>query len=142
MKHIIFLLVISLAISCTTASKTAQKEEIDKFSWLNGTWTGIGYQSPTDTNWKIRMSYNETTGSFAINYPSLNCSGNWKLQSSKPNKIVFTEYITKGKQNCDNEVKVVLSHIDDEYINIAYFMPGRYNGVVAYGVLRKAGIDL
>jgi hypothetical protein len=142
MKYFIFLLAITLTIGCTTTSKITEKQEINDLSWLNGTWTGVGYQSPTNSNWKVRMSYDKNTNKFSINYPSLNCSGKWKLQSNETNKITFTEYITKGKQNCDNEVKVVLSRIDDEYVNIAYFLPGQYDGVVAYGVLRKVEMNL
>jgi hypothetical protein len=106
--------------------------------WLGGDWQGIGYQAPTDTHWPIELTYDQGSKMLQVNYPSLSCSGHWELVETKEGYAEFVERITTGQQNCDNNVKVVVTRIDEEYISIAYFLPDLYDGVVAYSVLRKA----
>ena len=105
--------------------------------WLEGTWHGIGYQAPTNSAWKIDLDYD--TKSFNISYPSLNCSGHWELLEYKNNRAIFVEKITEGVENCDNNVKVVVNYIDDNFISVAYFLPRILDDVVASGVLKKTG---
>ncbi len=46
--------------------------------WINGIWTGIGYQ-PEGAIWTIKLTADESKNEFLIEYPSLNSSGIWKL---------------------------------------------------------------
>jgi hypothetical protein len=109
--------------------------------WLGGNWQGIGYQAPTDTHWPIELTYDQESKLLQVNYPSLSCSGHWELVETKEGYAEFVERITAGQQNCDNNVKVVVTRIDEEYISIAYFLPDLYDGVVAYSVLRKMKVQ-
>ena len=47
------------------------------------------------------------------------------------------EKITEGVDNCDNNVKVVVNYVDENYISIAYFIPLIFDNVVAYSVLKR-----
>jgi hypothetical protein len=105
--------------------------------WINGTWQGIGYQAPTNTAWKIDLKYDVKSESFSINYPSLNCSGQWELIESENNRLVFVERITTGLDKCDNNVKVIVNYVEGSYISVAYFLPDVYDDVVASAVLKK-----
>lgn len=111
---------------------------IDKnISWLDGTWTGVGYQSPTNTTWDIKLNYEDKGKNISIGYPTLNCSGQWELQDYEKNRAVFIERITKGVNNCDNNVTVIVTKVSEYYISVAYFLPDLYDGVVAYSILKK-----
>jgi len=105
--------------------------------WINGTWEGIGYQTPTNSAWKIDLEYDAKSESFSIHYPSLNCSGEWELLESENNRLVFVERITTGLDKCDNNVKVIVNYVEASYINVAYFLPDVYDNVVASAVLKK-----
>lgn len=106
-------------------------------SWLYGHWEGIGYQAPTNSAWNIDLKCLKEKNSFSINYPSLYCNGHWELLESEINRLVFVERITEGLDKCDNNVKVVVTYIDNQYISVAYFLPDYYDNVVASGVLKK-----
>lgn len=134
--NIIFVCVLANAALAQSGGTTEAQSDND-LSWLNGGWAGVGYQAPTNTHWDIELSYDAGRNKFKINYPTLNCSGKWEVKSIEPNKVQLTEYIQKGKSNCDNVVQVVVTHISAEYISVAYFLPNLYDGVVAYAVLRR-----
>ncbi|MBR9920690.1 MAG: hypothetical protein GYB31_07600 [Bacteroidetes bacterium] len=121
-----------LLISLFATSLNAQE-----IPWLKGSWHGIGYQAPTDSNWEIVLKYDEDIGNLNVSYPSLECGGSWKLVESREGYAEFVEQITEGTENCDNSVKVVVTQIDDEFISVAYFLPEYFDGVVAYSVMRK-----
>lgn len=105
--------------------------------WLFGSWEGVGYQSPTNSTWRIELNYDILNKSFSINYPSLECSGNWQLLEAKDNRLVFVEQITDGQDKCDNNVKVIVNYVDEDYISVAYFLPKQIDNVVAFSVMKR-----
>ena len=127
------LLTLCFSLLFITANLFAQEVP----SWLHGTWEGVGYQSPTNSAWRIELNYNATKQTFAISYPSLECSGNWKLLESDENRLIFVEQITEGIDNCDNNVKVIVNFVDEDYISVAYFIPKLIDNVVAYSVMKR-----
>ncbi|KAA3620751.1 MAG: hypothetical protein DWQ02_28855 [Bacteroidetes bacterium] len=112
-------------------------QEVPK--WIHGSWQGVGYQSPTNSAWEIDLKYDAENNRFSINYPSLGCSGHWKLLESETNRIVLVEQITDGMDKCDNNVKVIVNYVDEEYISVSYFLPKLIDNVVAYSVLKRKG---
>lgn len=121
------------SLLCITSSVFAQEVP----GWLHGSWEGIGYQAPTNSAWQIELNYDGQNNSFSINYPGLECSGNWQLLESKGNRLVFVEQITDGKDKCDNNVKVIVNYVDEDYISVAYFLPEHIDNVVAHSVMKR-----
>src|SRR5215212_5788544 len=60
--------------------------------WLRGEWSGTGYQSDTDTTWAMKLTAKGR--SYSVEYPSLECSGSWRLLSLSRARAVFRETIT------------------------------------------------
>ena len=116
-------------------SITSLAQDVPK--WLHGSWEGVGYQSPTNSAWEINLQYDAKKEIFSISYPSLGCSGNWKLLEAEENRLVFVEQITEGLDKCDNNVKVIVNYVDKEYISVSYFIPKLIDNVVAYSVLKR-----
>ena len=111
----------------------------ESLNWLNGHWEGVGYQPPTNTSWDVVLDFDPTANSIKIQYPTLSCSGEWQLKKSSKGRAEFIEKIQLGTEKCDQDVKVIVQQIDDCYISVTYFLPGRYDGVVANAVLNRCG---
>ena len=126
---------IALVVFVLLLPNFCRSQEIPE--WSNGVWEGVGYQAPTNSTWRIDLSYDKSKDSISIGYPSLNCSGHWELLDARENRLVFVEKITEGVDNCDNNVKVVVNYVDENYISIAYFIPLIFDNVVAYSVLKR-----
>jgi hypothetical protein len=86
-------------------------------AWLEGLWTGQGYQSikradrapgadDYESNWSIALTVEQ--GAFKIDYPSLGCGGHWSRVLGNDREIVFTENITYGRERCIDKGKVTL----------------------------------
>lgn len=113
----------------------------DFLGWMAGNWKGTGYQVPTDTTWPIDMTYNSSTQTISVKYPTLNCSGKWKFVKTKGKRAEFVELIEEGQENCDNQVRVIVTYVDEDFISVAYFIPWYSDDVVAHSVLRRqAGV--
>jgi uncharacterized protein YprB with RNaseH-like and TPR domain len=125
----------TFCLSLLVISSSLFAQEVPR--WLHGSWEGVGYQSPTNSAWQIELTYDAVNKSFAINYPSLECSGGWKLLEAKANRLVFVEIITDGLDKCDNNVKVIVNYVDEDYISVAYFLPRQIDNVVAYSVMKR-----
>src|SRR5436190_18486836 len=109
-----------------------------KIKWLQGTWTGTGYQ-PNALNqqlWPINMSYGKEKNSFTISYSSFPCNGYWEFVKGNDNRAEFIERITNGTDKCANNLKVIVTIIDETHIGVAYMYSGA-SDVDAFGVLTK-----
>lgn len=126
---------LTLCLSFIFISTNLCAQEVPK--WIHGSWEGVGYQSPTNSAWKIELHCDTAKNNFSINYPSLECSGHWKLLESETNRIVLVEQITEGQDKCDNNVKVIVNYVDEQYISVSYFLPKYIDNVVAYSVLKR-----
>lgn len=136
MKRTIFIFTVILLLTASLNESYAQKR---KTKWLDGTWTGLGFQSNalSQNVWPIKLTYDYKSGSFVINYKSFPCSGYWKLQDASRHKAGFIEYITDGKDRCQDGNLVIVTKIDEEYITVSYFAPEYFDGVIAYSTLRR-----
>jgi len=103
----------------------------DELAWLKGEWRGIGYQIDEQT-WPVVLRCDGKR--VLVQYPSLECSGSWELQSVQNYRVRFQELILDGKDNCNEVVQIVVNKVDERHVSIAYFLPG-YPDVVAYAVL-------
>ena len=131
MKKTIFVLILLLSFSWIYAQdNSAQK----KINWLEGSWEGKGYQIDGQS-WQVDFSHADKK--FTISYPSLGCSGWWKITESGKGRIVFIENLTV-KSICDQGDKVVVTKIDDKNISVAWFIPETFGDqVVGFSVLHK-----
>jgi hypothetical protein len=123
-------IIILFLILFFSLSLSAQKE----LEWLNGTWTGKGYQVD-DQTWSIEFKYDNERGVSYIQYPSMNCHGQWKYVKKDDCVYIFLEKISHGE--CDNDIHVYVTRIDNDHLSVAYFLPNVMEGVVAYSVLTR-----
>ncbi len=119
-----------------SSSKSKTVPPKDTLIWLAGEWKGIGYQVDGAT-WDIVLSKDSASGKVTISYPTLGCSGSWNFVSSGCGQAVYQENIAEGVGTCDQGAIVTISRIKEGYINIAYFLPGTPEKLIAYSVLRK-----
>jgi hypothetical protein len=103
-------------------------------NWLEGKWKGTGYQIDGKT-WSIEFS--KETNTLNISYPSLGCSGNWKITKSKGNRAELEETITTGTDKCDQGCKIVVLKISAEEIAVVYYLPAYQKNSIANAVLLK-----
>jgi uncharacterized caspase-like protein len=98
-------------------------------AWLEGLWTGQGYQSikradrapgadDYESNWSIALTVEQ--GAFKIDYPSLGCGGHWSRVLGNDREIVFTENITYGRERCIDKGKVTLGLVSRGALSFTY----------------------
>jgi len=104
--------------------------------WLNGMWTGKGFQPNMKDVWSVKFTYNEKGNSAIIKYPSLGCEGEWEMIENRGNQVVFIEKINIGKSKCVDGSKIIVSKIDNNYINVTW-VSSQISGVDAYATLTK-----
>ena len=104
--------------------------------WLEGKWTGVGYQPVGNSTWDIELNYSMTEKFTDINYPSLKCSGKWALTFSNNNRAEFIEQITEGTDRCVELSRIVVTKIDDEYVQVSWFSE-HFEGIDAVVTLRN-----
>ena len=124
-NHILIIILIVLNINSISA-KSAK--------WLNGKWQGTGYQIDEKT-WTIEFS--KEGNNLSIVYPSLGCSGNWKIVKATKNRIDLEETITEGTDKCDQGCKIIIFKIDDTQISVVYSLISYQRNAIAYAVLVK-----
>lgn len=79
-------------------------------AWLNGSWEGTGYQMDTDTTWT--MSFKARGKRYTIEYPSLKCSGTWRLVSVNSRRAIFREHILIGRESCVDRGVVTIERLN------------------------------
>lgn len=103
-------------------------------TWLNGNWEGTGYQIDTNETWT--MSFKAQGRRFLIEYPSLNCGGEWQLISLNARSARFREKITRGLEQCTNTGLVVIERLSRRQIAFRYSNPGSRE-VTASAILNR-----
>ena len=111
-----------LLILCMSSVVCPQKSEGTARAWLNGTWEGTGYQIDTDSTWTMRLR--ARGGKYLIEYPSLNCSGRWRLISINSKIAVFRENITLGRDACVDKGRVVIERLNGRQIAYRFSQRG------------------
>jgi hypothetical protein len=110
-----------------------QTAETPDLEWLNGVWTGDGYQTDTKTRWAARLTVQDET--YSIDYPDIPCKGTWKLIEKNSRSASFNEVITQGIDQCINShitvEKVSASEISCRYTHL------KSRAVIATAVLTK-----
>lgn len=105
-----------------------------KTSWLEGVWEGAAYQINTQTTWTIKLTVRNDT--YSVEYPSLDCGGNWILVDSSGKTAKFKERITFGLSRCVDNGYATIERISDSQIQFKYNEPNS-TVVVASAVLNK-----
>ncbi len=103
-------------------------------NWLDGEWNGTGYQIDGLT-WPIELT--KQSGFINIQYPSLGCSGNWKIKKSSVKRIELQETILEGADKCDQGCKIVLFKISKNQLSVIYFLPTSQKDAIASLILTK-----
>lgn len=78
--------------------------------WLHGTWSGDVQQEAAKghLHYSIRIACQDY--SCKVQYPSLQCEGNWKLVEAKKNKIILKEHILENTEDCLEYVDIVIKY--------------------------------
>lgn len=103
-------------------------------SWLQGNWAGTGYQSDSQETWTMKLSVRKRR--YAVEYPSLKCSGRWRLVSISPKRAVFRERITQGSEACEPQGSFVVIRLGARQLGVWYSYLGK-NEFVASAILNK-----
>lgn len=103
-------------------------------SWLKGTWEGTGYQLDTDETWTMRLKVQGSR--FLIEYPSLNCGGEWKLVSINSGRARFKERITRGREECVDAGNVIVERLNGRQLAFRYSYQ-RTNEISASAILNR-----
>lgn len=108
----------------------------------NRVWEGVGYQQDINESWSIKLTQ-EQDSIFTIQYPSLNCSGNWKIKYPAGSTIILQEEITIGKDICIPSSNVFLTFVPDEKLLSVIYKNIENDTVYAFGILHlKEGKEL
>ena len=106
----------------------------DNLYWLEGVWTGEGYQSDTRTTWTIRVTVHD--GYFGVEYPNIPCRGTWSVTNKHSRGASFIESITEGIGRCANGERILLERVSDSEISCKFSHAGS-RVVIATAVLTK-----
>jgi hypothetical protein len=88
-------------------------------SWLHGSWEGTGYQTDDKSTWAMKVTAKRLKGgrrAFLIDYPSLNCGGQWKLLSMNQSRARFREVLDHGQDQCSDKGLVTIERIGRQLI--------------------------
>lgn len=102
--------------------------------WLNGVWAGDAYQTDTKTRWAVRLTVRDDA--YSIDYPDIPCRGAWKLIEKNSRSASFTEVITQGLDQCENNSHVMIEKLSASELSCRYAHPGS-RAVIATVVLTK-----
>ncbi len=123
--------IVLLLVSIFTTVSPAQSSPT---RWLRGTWEGVGYQIDTDSTWLMKLMRKENR--YIIEYPSLNCSGRWRLLSANRNVARFREELTAGREQCTDGGTVILQRLSGRQIAYRYYIRGARD-VTASAILNR-----
>ncbi len=118
-------LILALSVSGQTATG----------NWMQGKWEGTGYQISDKSTWAMSLTVTGTT--YSIDYPSLKCGGEWRIVSMNSETATFTERLTYGKENCQDDGNVVVERLSDSQLAFRWTFPGELE-VDASAILNRA----
>ena len=137
MKNLLFTVFVCVCMSGLVATTAYKDDTLGVPKWLEGEWEGIGFQPDMLSNWNtILKSDPKNNKILKVNYPTIPCSGNWKILEIYKDRVIAKELITEDVQNCIQGEKVTIIRIDERQIAIIYSV--REDGITnAYSVLVK-----
>lgn len=106
-----------------------------KKDWILGVWEGTGYQVNTDTKWTIKFTAEKDK--YTIEYPSLNCGGEWKPIKVGKKKATFRETMIFGKDKCTDGGEAIIEKISATQISFKFIDVGSPD-INATAVLKRA----
>ena len=118
------LLLLSAAVACGQS----------RGGWLRGEWEGTGYQSDSDDTWAMKLTVKGRA--YTVEYPSLECSGRWRLLSLSGGTAVFRETITKGAERCAQRGHFVVERLNSRQLGYRFSYAGSRQ-YVASGILNR-----
>jgi hypothetical protein len=104
-------------------------------AWLRGVWEGTGYQTDTNSTWGMRLTVNGKK--YEVTYPSLECSGRWRLLSLSSRRAVFRETITRGTERCAQRGRVRIERLNSRQLGYWFSQAGA-SEYTASGILNKS----
>jgi len=108
-------------VSANHACMPFHKTPLSNLYWLQGEWKGIGIQLDYPQTWTLILEVEKDQ--FNIRYPTLNCSGEWKMIYNNRHRAEFIEVIWQGRDHCANNGKITITYIDQYHISYTYFSP-------------------
>lgn len=90
-------------------------------AWMNGTWSGTGYQDKAKSSWSMRLTV--SGNSYSIAYPSLGCGGYWSVQSTGNGVASFVEHITYGTDKCIGNGNVTVGNLGGKRMQYHWSSP-------------------
>jgi hypothetical protein len=105
-----------------------------ELDWLDGVWSGEGYQTDTKTTWVVRLTARDRT--YSIDYPDIPCRGKWDLIDKNSREATFTEVIAQGTDRCGNNGHVMVEKVSASEISCRFTHAGS-RAVIATVVLSK-----
>jgi len=101
---------------------------------LTGTWEGTGYQTDDNSTWTMRVRAGRRK--ILIQYPSLNCGGEWKLKRQWARGALFRERLSYGKERCADNGSVLIERLNKNQIIFLYRNAGQKE-VTASAILNR-----
>jgi hypothetical protein len=102
--------------------------------WLRGEWAGKGYQTDSDSTWAMKLTVRGRT--YAVEYPSLECGGRWRLLGLSRRRAVFRETITSGVESCAQGGRVVIERLNPRQLGYRFSQAGS-NDYSASAILNR-----
>jgi hypothetical protein len=87
-------------------------------AWINGVWSGAGYQIDDQSTWQ--MKFTARRGRYSIEYPSLSCGGHWRLISINSTRARFREVLDHGQEKCANRGWVTIERLSRKQLVFLY----------------------
>ena len=102
--------------------------------WLRGEWAGTGYQVDSADTWAMVLNFER--GRYTAEYPSLECSGRWRLLQVSRTRAVSRETITAGAEKCAPRGRVVIERLNARQLGYRYSYQGSKD-YVASAILNR-----
>ena len=119
---ILFALSLLSLLSLNASAQTAKSKKHHQPTWLTGAWEGTGYQTDDKSTWAMLLRAH--SGKYSISYPSLKCGGSWAVRRWKRNRALFTERLSYGQEQCQNNGRVVIERLNNNQLMFIYRNPG------------------
>lgn len=128
MTKLALTLTLLLALSPAAAAQTARR------GWLEGRWEGTAFQTDHNSTWA--MSLDARRGTFTVEYPTLDCTGEWRLTRLTRWRATLAETVTRNPDRCAPRGHVTLLRLRRGQILYLYsYQDSR--AVVASAVLNR-----
>lgn len=129
MKSFYLLLLLAIFINAGTAQIQSNDSSYSKLTLSDfvGTWSGEVTQTDADSySLKVHISIPITGESVGeniawVDYPELKCSGSWKLNEIRNDRIILSEKLDIRNDCVDNGIVKIIFHQD--YVEYKWYYP-------------------